>query len=318
MKVLVAAQEEKGQEIAHLLHGQGYTTVVVSDGRSALKALQADGAPRVAIFDWLLREIDGTEVCMRLRATSDDRYTYCILIAENGSREVAQRLLECGADDVMARPVMGDELAARIRGARRILDLQEQLLAAKDALRFESTHDGATGVLNRAGLRENLHREFERATRFGTTCGAVLVDLDHFRLINESFGYKAGDIVLREAAVRIRSMVRAYDIVGRYGADEFLILSPETSATALMAQAERILSALSSTPVSFDGQEIIVTASIGVASCEDRTESEMVQAAENAMKQAKRTGRNNVEFARNFMVEVGYAAEETPRTFRPN
>jgi diguanylate cyclase (GGDEF)-like protein len=173
-------------------------------------------------------------------------------------------------------------------------------------------------VLNRAGLRENLHREFERATRFGTTCGAMLVDLDHFRLINESFGYKAGDMVLREAAVRIRNMVRAYDIVGRYGADEFLILSPETTATALMAQAERILSALSSTPVSFDGQEIILTASIGVASCEDRSESEMVQAAENAMKQAKRTGRNNVEFARNFMVEVAYAAEETRRTFRPN
>lgn len=322
MKILIAAQQQtKAQELAHSLQILGYESLLAFDGRSALRALQAEDAPRIAILDWLLPEMDGTEVCTRLRAASDERYTYCILLAEGEDareRLLQGKTLEGGADDVLALPLHGDELVSRLRSARRILDLQEQLLSARDALRFESTHDGATGVLNRAGLRENLHREYERATRFGTTCGAVLIDLDHFRLINESFGYHAGDIVLREAASRIRHTIRAYDVVGRYGADEFLVLSPETSATNLMAQAERILRALSSTPVAFDGQEIIITASIGVAACDDRTEQEMVQAAENAMKQAKLTGRNSVEFARNFTVDMGFAPEEAQRTFRPN
>ncbi|MEO8724708.1 MAG: diguanylate cyclase [Acidobacteriaceae bacterium] len=323
MKVLIAAQEEaRGRQIEQLLQSEGFATVAVGDGKAALRALEGEAAPRVAIFDWLLPQMDGTEVCRRLRAASDERYIYCILLVQSGAAETVAHLLESGADDVlalpMALPLIKDELLARLRGARRILDLQEQLLAARDALRFESTHDGATGVLNRAGLRENLHREYERATRFGTTCGAVLVDLDHFRLINESFGYQAGDIVLREVASRIRNTVRAYDVVGRYGADEFLVLSPETSGPALMAEAERILAAMSSTPVAFDGQEIIVTASIGVATNEERTEAEMVQSSETAMKQAKLTGRNSVEFARNFTVDMGFAPQLVERTFRPN
>ncbi len=283
-----------------------------------MRVLQSEGAPKVALLDWLLPEMDGSEVCRRLRASSDQRYAYCMVTVADHSPDAIERLLEAGADDVISSSCDGHDLASRLRNARRILELQEQLMAARDALRFESTHDGATGVLNRSGLRENLHREFQRAVRFGTTLGTVLVDLDHFRLINDSFGYQAGDTVLREVAARIRNTIRGYDLVGRYGADEFLVLSPETSAKALMVQAERILGALSGSPVSCDGHEIIVTASIGVASSEERTEVDLVQAAETAMKQAKKTGRNSVEFARNFAVEQGFGPEDGVRSMRVN
>ncbi len=144
------------------------------------------------------------------------------------------------------------------------------------------------------------------------------MDLDHFRLINESFGYAAGDAALREAAYRIRNTVRAYDIVGRYGADEFLIFSPEVSAQALMAQSERVLNALSASPFRFDDQEILLTASIGVATNDDRNSNEMVQAAELAVKAAKNIGGNNVEFARNFTIEEGLRMDGFVASMRPN
>ncbi|GAC1649922.1 MAG: hypothetical protein NVS9B15_09310 [Acidobacteriaceae bacterium] len=92
-----------------------------------------------------------------------------------------------------------------------------------------------------------------------------MIDLDHFRLINERFGYLAGDLVLREVAQRIHQAIRACDVVGRYGADEFVILSPEITNSALIAQAERVLTSLSTKPVCFDGQEILLTACVGVA-----------------------------------------------------
>jgi two-component system cell cycle response regulator len=322
MKVLVASERaETREQWTQLMESFGHPCVAVGDGVSAARAVQFEAPPRILLLEWLLPELDGPKVCERIRSFGDHGYTYCILVGPMSSQDARTALL-CGADDYIALLPGGridaGELAARLRAAKRIIELQEQLKAAREALRFESTHDSVSGVLNRSGLREHLQREFERARRFGTSLGAVFVDLDHFRLINESFGYQAGDAALRETAYRIRNTVRAYDVVGRYGADEFLILSPEVSAQALMAQSERILHALAASPFRFDDQEIMLTASIGVASNDDRNSNEMVQAAEAATKAAKNTGGNSVEFARNFSIEEGMRLDGFMASMRPN
>jgi diguanylate cyclase (GGDEF)-like protein len=220
------------------------------------------------------------------------------MLRSNFTQETARQLLDAGADDVLGEHLDAFDIASRLRSAQRIIELQEQLLAAREALRFETTHDGATGVFNRSGLNQHIHREFERAARFGHSLGAILIDLDYFRIINESFGYHAGDKVLREVAARLKGALRAYDILGRYGADEFLIIAPETPSVPLAAMAERILTTVTATPVQFDGQQILVTAAIGVADNEGRTQNELILAAESAMKEAKHRGRNCIEHAR--------------------
>lgn len=318
MKILIALQDEiRRRRLVETMQRHGYGTQSYADGLAALHALQLIDAPRIAVLDWLLPNMDGTEVCTRLRSGSDHRYTYCILLSKTRSIESANQLIEAGADDAMTYPFDANELLCRVRNARRILELQDQLLAARAALRFETTHDGGTGLLNRLGIGQHLHREYERSARFGTTLGALLIDLDHFRLINESFGSQAGDAVLREAASRLRNTVRSYDVIGRYGADEFLVLAPESSPASLLAQAERMLEAISDTPVAFEEQEIIMSASIGVATSDDRTESELVRAADSAVKLAKQNGRNSVEFAHKTGVEPG-SASESPKNERLN
>jgi two-component system, cell cycle response regulator len=318
VKILIAMQDENQRRcLAEIMQAHGYGTQFCADGLTAWHALQSDDAPRIAILDWLLPHMDGSEICTRLRSGSDHRYTYCILLSTTRSIESANRLIEAGADDAMTYPFDPNELLCRVRSARRILELQDQLLAARAALRFETTHDGGTGLLNRLGIGHHLHREFERSIRFGNTLGILLIDLDHFRLINESFGYHAGDVVLREAASRIRNTVRSYDVIGRYGADEFLVLSPESSPVSLIAQAERILKIISTTPVAFEEQEIIITASIGVATSDDRTENELVHAADGALKLSKQKARNSIEFAHKAGVESGPASESS-KTARLN
>jgi two-component system, cell cycle response regulator len=319
MKILISTHSEEQEEhLTSLLIEDGYRVAPLRNGRSALSALQEADGPRIAVLDELMPELNAEEVCRKIRASGMEHYTYCIVRVPSADRDTRDRVFEAGADDVIAMRTDYEELSARLRNAKRVINLQEQLLAAREALRFETTHDGATGVFNRQGIGDHLRREFERASRFGKSLGIVMIDLDHFRIINDSFGYHAGDMVLREVASRIKTAVRAYDVVGRYGADEFVILSPEITSAALVAQAERVLTAVSSQPVCFDGQQILLTASIGVAISDDRSSNELVQAAEDAAERAKQTGRNCVEFARTSCAEQAFAAATAERPYSVN
>ncbi|MBV9671021.1 MAG: diguanylate cyclase [Acidobacteriales bacterium] len=314
MKILIAAKDDDQERLWNrTLSQEGFVVSTARDTASAMRALQKESAPTLAVFG-----PTALDVCSRLRTMTADRYVYCIAVLDSETRQARDKAFEAGADDVIASCAVRDELPARLRLARRVLHLQEQLLTAREALRFESTHDGTTGAFNRQGMGDHLRREFERATRFGKSLGVIIVDVDHFRIINESFGYGAGDRVFREVAQRIQNSVRAYDIVGRYGADEFVVLSPESTAVAMMAQAERILTSLSSIPVTFDGQQILLTASVGVAMSDERSATELLQAAEDAVKQAKLTGRNSVEFARSSATEVPFSPVLFDPGFRVN
>jgi diguanylate cyclase (GGDEF)-like protein len=241
--------------------------------------------------------MDGVEVCRRVRAVGKEPYTYILLLtAKTESGDLVEGM-EAGADDYVTKPFDSHELRVRLRAGRRILDLQEELVLAREALRREATHDGLTGVWNRTAIMETLGRELARSNREMSPVAVMLADLDHFKQINDGHGHMAGDEVLREAAQRMQAGLRRYDSIGRYGGEEFLIVLPGCDATGAAAQAERMRSAIETREFHFDGKPIHVTCSIGVSWTDladvAQTES-LIRSADEALYLAKHRGRNRV------------------------
>lgn len=298
MSVLIADDDPVSQRLLHRsLSSAGYEVTIAADGLEALRVLLTKDGPRLAVLDWMMPEVDGVEVCRALRKRSVDSYVYIILLtAKTHPAEIVEGL-EAGADDYIIKPFDIHELKARLRAGRRILELQEQLVSARERLRVEATHDSLTGLLNRMAILENLDRELARATRKGGPVSLVMADIDHFKIINDTYGHLVGDAVLREVAERIQKAVRSYDVVGRYGGEEFLIVSPGCSGEEAAKQSERIREALSAQPLCLPDHSIQTTMSFGIAMCGTNAADaqELLRLADESLYLAKRGGRDRVE-----------------------
>lgn len=300
-KVLIAEDDPISCRVLQaFLVKWGYEVIAAPNGTEALRTLEGEDSPRLAVLDWMMPGMEGPQVCRRVRECQDRPYVYILLLTARNQKTDLLMGLEAGADDYLTKPFDSQELRARLHVGQRILNLQDNLIAAREDLRFSATHDALTGIPNRAVILEAVHREHSRQLREGGSFGLILVDLDHFKSINDTRGHLCGDAVLREAASRIMTSVRDYDAVGRYGGEEFLVVVPaSTSATALRV-AERIRRTIEGKPVVTDASELSVTASLGVAvSNEDRrTDPDiLLQAADEALYRAKRSGRNRCELA---------------------
>lgn len=184
-------------------------------------------------------------------------------------------------------------MRARLTVGARILTLQDGLIRAREELRFQATHDVLTGIWNRRATLHLLQREIERASRTQGSTGLLMLDLDHFKQVNDNYGHLAGDAVLREVSRRIMQVIRSYDFLGRYGGEEFLVVLPGCDRTHALQSAERIRSAVAAAPVRADEVEIPVTISIGVTAVDGNTsEKEVLAVADEALYQAKNKGRN--------------------------
>jgi diguanylate cyclase (GGDEF)-like protein len=281
-----------------LLTKWGYDPVIARDGAEAWRALDSEGAPRLAILDWMMPGMDGVEICRRVRAAAREPYIYIVLLtARTDSRDLVEGM-EAGADDYLTKPFAAHELRVRLRAGRRILDLQSQLMAAREALRIQATYDNLTGIANRGTILDALHAELSRASRERRPVAVLMSDIDRFKSINDTYGHQAGDDILREAAHRMKSAIRAYDSVGRYGGEEFLVMLPGCDAEGARAQAERIREAFVSEPFLARGKLLPVTCSFGVSFRERGLPEDadaLIREADVALYAAKANGRNRVE-----------------------
>lgn len=299
MKILIAEDEFVSRKLLETtLRKTGYEVQVACDGTAAWELLQADDPPQLAILDWMMPGMDGLEICQRVRNRANQSYIYILLLTAKSDKRDIIAGLEAGADDYLTKPFDAYELRARLNVGRRILELQQQYIAVCEELRIRATHDGLTGAWNRVAILEHLDLELARARREGTSLGVVMVDLDHFKKINDTYGHPAGDAVLREASRVLREGLRPYDMLGRYGGEEFLMLAPSCDVTSTAAIAERLRILIAETPVHFGGVPIAMSASLGITAYENGSGANakaLLHTADEALYRAKRGGRNRVE-----------------------
>jgi len=308
--ILIAEDDAVFRRILEAWLGKwGYTVRATGDGQQAWQILQKEDAPKLAVLDWMMPGMYGTELCRKVRAAGAAPYRYLLLLTAKTDKQDLIAGLEAGADDYLSKPFDANELRARLRVGRRILDLQDQLIRTQAALQFQATHDALTGLLNHGAIQDALHSEMERATRMQTALGVIMVDLDHFKQVNDTLGHLAGDEVLRSVGQRLASAVRVYDSVGRYGGEEFLILAPGCAPPELVTQAERMRVLIASEPFRTRAGEIRLTASFGVVGANlsggDSLDREgLLRAADAVLYEAKSKGRNRVESAATTMAAV--------------
>ena len=294
-RILVAEDDPLLRKILQTwLEEWGHQVIFAEDGAMAWKLLQQENPPDLIIVDWVMPEMDGTELCRRIRESQRERYQYVILVTSKTDRQDVVTGFDAGADDFLTKPFDKSELRARLRVAGRILSLQHNLIQAHEELRFQAEHDVLTGIWNRGALMDLLKRELERSLRSQSGPAVMMLDVDHFKQINDTYGHLTGDAVLREVAHRITRVVRPYDLVGRYGGEEFVLVLPNCDLGQSYKSAERVRLAIASDPIPAFGSEILVTASIGatVAASSAITATELLAAADSALYQAKHAGRN--------------------------
>jgi diguanylate cyclase (GGDEF)-like protein len=297
LKVLIAEDDLIARrQLARLLDKWGYEVVETSDGDAAWEALQESEAPRIAIVDWQMPKIDGLQLCQEVRQASAEPYVYILLLTSRNQKEDSIAGWEAGVDDYITKPFDAHELQARLRAAERIIKLQDQLIVSRETQRQLATCDALTNVFNRRAILDVLKRELAHSLRSELPVGVIMVDLDHFKKINDTHGHLVGDLVLCEAAQRMKNALRSYDVLGRYGGEEFLVVAPGCTVWEAATVAERLRERLESAPVMLQDQQISITGSFGVASSKDVAENvdAVVWAADAALYRAKREGRNRV------------------------
>ncbi len=303
LKILVAEDSAIYRRlIGDLLKEWGFDLVIARDGAEAWEVLQQPDAPRLVLLDWVLPHVDGVELCRRLRnAGSQHFYTYTVLLTAKDTTADLLEGMQAGADDYLIKPFEPLELKARLLAGKRILDLQQDLIEARESLRVAATYDALTKLLNRAEILRLLETELARCAREQKPVGLILADVDHFKTVNDSLGHSAGDAVLVEVAKRLKANQRIYDGVGRYGGEEFLLILPGCSLENTAHRAQETKEYVCREAIATPTSAIWVTVSMGVTAAipDQKVLPEvLLSEADLALYRAKGNGRNRVEVHR--------------------
>jgi two-component system, cell cycle response regulator len=314
MKFLVATGDQAIMQVLEAdLRSCGYDVQTCPDGAQAWEALRSTEPPSIAILDGELPGVNGRELCTMLRQCKAIPYVYVFILA-NGKRQVDYlECIEANADDLIAKPYNRYEMKMRVRAAHRILALQKSLNTAEERVNAHHTQDSLTGLWNRETIMEALRKEMDRARRTSTSLSIVMADLDHFKRVNDTYGHLGGDAVLREAAERMRSTLRPYDGIGRYGGEEFLIILPGCDENDAGKLADRVRQKINGVAVTTSEGLIWISISMGVASRAEAYDTKaegLIRAADQALYKAKGNGRNQTWVATDSG-PVQYRAEES-------
>jgi two-component system cell cycle response regulator len=297
-KVLIADDDRVSCKLlGSLLTKWGYQTCTVDNGDDALRELTKPDGPQLAILDWMMPGLDGVQVIKQLRAGHRKSYTYALLLTSRERSDDLVEGLDAGADDYLTKPFDAQELRARLRIGGRIVELERRLLSALEDADYQATHDFLSGIYNRAAITGLLKREASRCKRSSEPMSVMMVDIDHFKSINDTYGHPAGDEVIKQVTLRISSVLRTYDAVGRFGGEEFLVLTPNCALGEAMAVAERLRLRVATDKVTVGELAIPVSVSIGVSAIrEDIADVNVaVDTADLSLYAAKKNGRNRVE-----------------------
>jgi two-component system cell cycle response regulator len=304
--ILIAAEDPADRKVlGKALADAGYRKIVtVADGRKAVAAMAEKFFP-IVIAGPRLAGMDGFELCRTLRARNLPGYVYILMLTQGNRKSEILKGLEAGADSHLARPVDPADLDARLKAARRVIDLERRLRLSHEEVRALSIRDPLTGIFNRVYLTERLHQELKRSQRYGHPLSVIMCDIDHFKDVNDLHGHRAGDQVLKDFVSRIAGSIRIdVDWMARYGGEEFLIVLPETDLPSSYIVAERLRRLVAEAPFHLKGGEFRITASFGVTSyrpvlqAERITLDQLMEQADVFLYQAKREGRNTVRGAR--------------------
>ncbi len=286
--------------LVQVLEREGYQVGTAGDGKDAIRKVRAE-PPDLVLLDMILPDMDGLEVLRIVKARPDDQFIPVIILSVKSDLDSKVTGLRIGADDFLAKPFAEAEILARCAAMLRIKSLQDQLRSTQQKLAEQAITDELTGLKNRRAFDERLAEEFRRAQRYSDPVSLIMLDLDHFKRVNDQYGHPFGDVVLRGAADRIRASTRDPDICARYGGEEFAIILPKTHVQGAMALAERIFRTLrGKTHTVGEGAEshgFRVTASIGISffPSKDVTSPELlVKFADEALYRAKRGGRDGI------------------------
>ncbi len=304
MIVLVVDDEPVARMIVcTVVRKLGHTVLEAEDGLHAWEQIQTSDVS-IIITDWQMPGLDGPALIQRIRQANLPHYISCILLTVRNQLSDRFHGLDAGADDYLVKPVDPDELRARITVASRVLTLERELRTANERLQalavqlqHQALHDQLTGLLNRQGMYNYSAAEFSRAQRNNTALGVALLDIDFFKQINDDHGHTAGDLALVHVANQIRAMVRPYDLIGRWGGEEFLVLLPDVQLEDIIVIAERIRQHIANQNlVIADSIRVPMTASIGITSSIIGAHDldTIVAAADQALYAAKANGRNQV------------------------
>ncbi len=303
MRILIAEDDAISRRLLDaVLTNWDYEVLATHEGIEAWEMLSDDDPPNLAIIDWMMPGLDGVEICKRVRAMGErrGRYTYLILLTAKGQTQDIIEGMKAGADDYIIKPFEAGELKVRLRAARRVLDLEAKLLSVQDALRHQAMTDSLTGLWNRPAIFELLRKELARSKRDRSPVALIVVDIDHFKRVNDTYGHDGGDVVLRKVAETLRSNLRDYDFIGRHGGEEFLIVMPGCDVENAAARVDGIRAMVENAKIALSKASVSVTVSMGVATNAQLGTDEfdfLMHAADSAMYLAKDRGRNRVEVA---------------------
>ena len=272
------------------------SVLVARSGQEAIEIFEKQ-RPSLVITDWVMPDLSGIELCQKIRAMKSD-YAYVIILTSNSEKKDIVKGLSAGADDYLTKPFDEDELLARIRVGMRLVDLQRQIEAKNRLLEELALTDALTGLPNRRAVVAWSDRQLEAAARHGFAFWVILMDLDHFKTVNDTYGHEAGDTVLKKFGEILKVNTRGSEMSGRIGGEEFLHVITFSDEAGIRIVTGRIRNQLVEETFHFGGKDIKVTASFGAASFSGNKAPEfsvLVGLADAALYRAKHLGRNRIE-----------------------
>jgi diguanylate cyclase (GGDEF)-like protein len=294
MRILIADDDLTSRTVlAAVLRREGHEVVVAVNGLEAWQALQQPGAPELVILDWIMPGMDGPEVTRRVRLLGNERPPYILMLTSRNRKSDIIAGLDAGANDYLIKPFDLGELRARFAVGRRMVEMQTALFESREAFAHLATYDPLTGTLNRRAILKKLEDELARTTRQADGLAIGMLDIDHFKQINDTYGHQTGDDVLCEIVKVLNEGLRPYDSLGRIGGEEFLLILPIEAGADPAAPFERLCTGIADHQFVTRSGILSLTASIGVefSSCETSADH-MLASADAALYQAKRGGRN--------------------------